>query len=69
MWFCYRLLIKIKCTDQYNVHQEAMRKKSDTQQKIIDTARDLFHQRGVHATGIDKILQKSNAVSAHLKML
>lgn len=38
-----------------------MQKKLGTKQKIIEAACDLFHGQGVHATGIEEILQKSGA--------
>jgi len=33
----------------------------DTKQKIIAAASDLFHAKGVHATGVEEILQKAGA--------
>ena len=39
---------------------------SDTRQKIIDTARDLFHEQGYHATGMATILRLAGVNSGSL---
>ena len=36
-----------------------MQQTIESRQKILNTAWDLFHARGVHATGLDEILEKS----------
>ncbi len=37
------------------------KKGQETRQAILDSAFDLFHERGIHATSIDDILKKSDA--------
>lgn len=40
--------------------------KSDTRNRIIEAARELFHQQGYHATGMAEILQKAGVRSGSL---
>src|SRR6266702_295827 len=41
------------------VSRMQMKKKTGSREKILRVASDLFHAQGVHATGLDEILQKS----------
>ncbi|MFO0972881.1 MAG: TetR/AcrR family transcriptional regulator [Phycisphaerae bacterium] len=43
-----------------------MRDSQHTRQRIIDAARDLFHERGFHATGVAEIRERAGVLSGTL---